>query len=132
MSDNEIVVKVDDLVKTFSSRSGKEKVKAVRSVSLVVEKGRTLGLVGESGSGKSTFSNLIVNYIQKEYSTKILHLDGDVLREIFSNKNYSIDERKKISFQYSNLCKFLTIQNLNIVISTISICSSIRCSPSIL
>jgi len=90
------------------------------------KKGFVIWVTGLSGSGKSTFSNLIVNYIQKEYSTKILHLDGDVLREIFSNKNYSIDERKKISFQYSNLCKFLTIQNLNIVISTISMFNEVR------
>ena len=90
------------------------------------KKGFVIWVTGLSGSGKSTFSNLIVNYIQKQYSTKILHLNGDVLREIFSNKNYSIDERKKISFQNSNLCKFLTIQNLNIVISTISMFNEVR------
>ena len=39
------------------------------------KKGFVIWVTGLSGSGKSTFSNLIVNYIQKQYSTKILHLD---------------------------------------------------------
>ena len=73
MRDKEIVVKVDELVKTFSSRSGKEKVRAVRNISLVVEKGRTLGLVGESGSGKSTVARCITGLLNSD-SGKIVVL----------------------------------------------------------
>ena len=34
-------------------------LKAVRDVSMSIEKGETLALVGESGSGKSTLANLV-------------------------------------------------------------------------
>src|SRR6185503_1279614 len=39
-------------------------VAAVRSVDLVVRKGRTLGVVGESGSGKSTLARCIARLIE--------------------------------------------------------------------
>jgi len=110
MSDKEIVVKVDDLVKTFSSRSGKEKVKAVRNVSLVVEKGRTLGLVGESGSGKSTVARCITGLLKSD-SGKIVVLGRDISQEserdmrsfrqdlqiVFQEPLESLDPRYRIS-----------------------------------
>ena len=76
----EIVVKVDRLVKTFSSRSGREEVKAVRNVSLEVEKGRTLGLVGESGSGKSTVARCITGLLKSD-SGLIEVLGKDISKE---------------------------------------------------
>tara|TARA_B100000029_G_C17324659_1_gene869494 strand:- start:34 stop:831 length:798 start_codon:yes stop_codon:yes gene_type:complete len=80
MSNREIVVKVDGLVKTFSSRSGKEKVNAVKNVSLEVQKGRTLGLVGESGSGKSTVARCITGLLKSD-SGQVVVLGRDISQE---------------------------------------------------
>ncbi len=55
--DDEIVLRVRDLGKSFWSREGlfgKREFKAVQKVSFDLPRGKTLGLVGESGSGKTT------------------------------------------------------------------------------
>jgi oligopeptide/dipeptide ABC transporter ATP-binding protein len=57
-------VEVRDLVKHFPGRSRHETVRAVNSVSLVIERGSTFGLVGESGSGKSTLGRCLVRLIE--------------------------------------------------------------------
>ncbi len=55
--DDDIVLKVRDLGKSFWSREGlfgRREFKAVQKVSFDLPRGKTLGVVGESGSGKTT------------------------------------------------------------------------------
>jgi peptide/nickel transport system ATP-binding protein len=59
--EDEPLLEVRNLVKTFPSRSGP--VHAVRDVSFTINKGQTLGLVGESGCGKSTTSSMVVRLL---------------------------------------------------------------------
>lgn len=61
--DEQIVLEVKDLKKSFYSRKGlfgKEEFQAVKGVSFKLAKGKTLGLVGESGSGKTTVGLLLM------------------------------------------------------------------------
>ena len=54
-------------------------------------------IIGLSGSGKTTIANLLFKKLKKKYSN-IVHLDGDVVRQIYDDKiGYSIDDRKIIT-----------------------------------
>ncbi len=55
--DNEALVRVQDVEKTF--RRGSEEIRVLSGLSLTVPKGEFLALMGPSGSGKSTLLNLI-------------------------------------------------------------------------
>ena len=64
-TDNEILIKVEDLVMHFPIyrgviRSQVGSVRAVDGVSLEIRQGETLGLVGESGCGKTTVGRTIL------------------------------------------------------------------------
>ena len=58
----EPVLQVTDLVKQFHVRRNwrSETLTALRGISFVIAKGRTLGLVGESGCGKSTLGRAVL------------------------------------------------------------------------
>ena len=65
MSDNKVILKVEDLVMYFPIRRGVFQrvvghVHAVDGISFEIRKGETLGLVGESGCGKSTTGRTIL------------------------------------------------------------------------
>jgi peptide/nickel transport system ATP-binding protein len=68
-ADGDILVRVDNLVKYFPVKAGGfvsrtvGHVHAVDDVSLVIERGKTLGLVGETGSGKSTLARCVAGLI---------------------------------------------------------------------
>ncbi len=68
-ADDDVLVRVENLVKYFPVKAGGlirrtvGQVHAVDGVSLVVERGKTLGLVGETGSGKSTLARCVAGLI---------------------------------------------------------------------
>jgi len=68
-ADDDVLVRVENLVKYFPVRGGGlirrtvGHVQAVDDVSLTIGQGRTLGLVGETGCGKSTLARCIAGLI---------------------------------------------------------------------
>jgi ABC-type oligopeptide transport system ATPase subunit len=64
VADNDPLVKVQDLVTEFAGSGKGEKVRAVDSVSLEIQRHEILGLVGESGSGKSTLGRTILRLLE--------------------------------------------------------------------
>ena len=63
----------------------------------------------------------------KEDENNTIHLDGDELREILNfEKQYDVKSRKNIAKIYSKICKKISEQNINVIISTISMFHSIR------
>src|SRR6266498_358998 len=74
------LIEVEHLTKHFPVKQGvfargHEYVHAVEDVSLVVNKGETLGIVGESGCGKSTTARLMVRLLAPTGGT--IRFDGE-------------------------------------------------------
>ena len=77
--------------------------------------------IGLSGSGKTSISKEFIKRIEQKSSKQIYHLDGDEIRFLFDNKDYTIDGRRKNAKVLSNLCKFLNSKKVIIVASVLSI-----------
>lgn len=78
-------------------------------------------MMGLSRAGKSTLSKLLYNELKPEVSNLVL-LDGDVIRILFgSDVDHSIDGRRINAERISKLCKFLSDQNINVIVAVLSI-----------
>ena len=83
-------------------------------------------ITGLSGAGKTTIGSLFHSYLL-DIKKNIVYLDGDILREIFGDsKNFSQSERKFLAKCYSRLCKVLTEQGTDVIITTISMFHEVR------
>lgn len=75
-------------------------------------------IVGLSGSGKTTLAKMICNKLKQ----KILHIDGDLVRKMYENKlGHTIKDRFINAKRISKLVEALSRQNINIVVSVLSI-----------
>jgi len=110
--DEQIILEVKDLKKSFYSRKGlfgKEEFQAVKGVSFKLAKGKTLGLVGESGSGKTTVGLLLMR-LHEASGGKALIESTDILS--LTEKEFAKYQRKiQIIFQnpYASLNPRFTI-----------------------
>lgn len=95
----------DKIAAKFGARVEMRSVKAVNDVSLVLEKGKTLGLVGESGCGKSTLGKVAAGILAPTAGTVLLDgkpvmLDGRKqttrVQTVFQDPFASLDPRMKV------------------------------------
>lgn len=91
-----------------------------------MQQGQVYWITGLSGSGKTTISKLLVAQIRAKKANVIL-LDGDEMREMLGvNGAFTYEERKKLAFTYSRLCRLLSEQGQIVVCATISMFEEVR------
>jgi oligopeptide transport system ATP-binding protein len=96
------VLEVRDLVKEYPVRGGLLRretytVKAVNGISLILERGKTLGLVGETGCGKSTVGRCLVNLVTPTSGSVLL--DGQDLSKLTAKELRAARRRIQLVFQ---------------------------------
>jgi len=74
--------------------SKKQKIQAVKNVSLNIKKGSFVGLVGESGSGKTTLGRAILA-ANKISSGKVIFHDGDKDYDLTNISKQELKEYRK-------------------------------------
>jgi oligopeptide transport system ATP-binding protein len=112
--DGEPLVVVDHLSRHFrlgGPRSGRV-VRAVDDVSLVLNRGETVGLVGESGSGKSTLARLLLRL--DEPTSGGVHFDSTDVFAASSRELRRLRREMQIVFQdpYASLNKRKTVEQI--------------------
>jgi len=77
-SNENVLLRVEDLVVEFPVGRTGLKVNAVSGISLDVLRGETLGLVGESGCGKSTTGRAIMQLRRPEGGFRATVVNGEI------------------------------------------------------
>ena len=86
MKENRVLT-IDNLTTTFESH--KQKIQAVRGVSLHVDEGDILAIVGESGSGKSVTMKSVMGLLGENADVQADHL------ELLQKDLLSMSEKEK-------------------------------------
>ena len=73
-------------------------------------------LTGQPGAGKTT----LATWIQASFPKKSIIIDGDDIREIFVNKDYSEEGRRKNIEKAQILAKFLHHKGYTVIVSLVS------------
>ncbi len=73
-------------------------------------------LTGQPGSGKTTIAQEFIS----ESTGRFINIDGDDLREIFDNKDYSEVGRRKNIELAQNIAHFLHNKGKNVLVSLVS------------
>jgi adenylylsulfate kinase len=74
-------------------------------------------LIGQPHAGKTTLSKLLKQHL---YPQNIIQIDGDEIRDIFQNKDYSEEGRRKNIQRAQDIAKFLNAKGFDVIISLVS------------
>ena len=72
-------------------------------------------LIGQPHAGKTTLSKLLKDYLHHS-----IQIDGDDIRDIFQNKDYSEEGRRKNIQRAQDIAMFLNEKEFNVTISLVS------------
>ena len=73
---------------------------------------------GQPGAGKTTLSKHLISYL--ENTEKVIHIDGDDLRLIFENKDFSETGRRKNIERAQDIAQFLNKKGFTVLVSLVS------------
>jgi ribose transport system ATP-binding protein len=98
-SNNDIVLKMENITKTFPG------VKALEDVSIELKKGEVLGILGENGAGKSTLIKILAGNYSKD--SGIIEIDGQPIE--IKNPAEAMDSGIRVIYQELNTLENLTV-----------------------
>ena len=78
---------------------------------------------GQPGSGKTTLAKKLQMWLQTDkanWRKSVFHIDGDQLRELFPNTDYSKEGRYKNISKAFDIAKYLDASGNDVVISLVS------------
>jgi adenylylsulfate kinase-like enzyme len=76
---------------------------------------------GQPAHGKTVLGKKLVNHLNgKNINKKVFHLDGDHLREITINKDYSEQGRINNIRNAQLICEYLHLNNCDVVVSLVA------------
>ena len=82
---------------------------------------KIIWLTGQPGSGKTTLAEAIHKKISEEYSKeKIMIVDGDDLRNITTNKDYSRKGRENNIITAQKIAHFLSNKNFIVIVALVA------------
>ena len=92
----------------------------------IMRAGGLIWVTGYSGAGKTTVARIVSQEL-KSKGLPVLFLDGDDLRSILGEKfGHDLDERKRLAYVYSRLCKRICDNGITVVIATVAMFESVR------
>jgi adenylylsulfate kinase-like enzyme len=71
---------------------------------------------GQPGAGKTT----LANHLKDGLDNNPIHIDGDDLRDIFQNKDYSEIGRRRNIERAQDIARFLSKMNYTVIVSLVS------------
>jgi len=76
-------------------------------------------LFGQPHSGKTTLGELVRQFTQLKKHTEVHHLDGDELRKLYDNTDYSKEGRISNLNRASDIAAYLDSKGLDVVMSLV-------------
>jgi len=73
---------------------------------------------GQPASGKTTIAKHLNSYLSN--TERVIHIDGDDLRKIFNNKDYSETGRRKNIERAQDIARFMSEKGYSVVVSLVS------------
>lgn len=73
-------------------------------------------LIGQPGSGKTTMAEMLKKYL----GNHVFHIDGDKMRELFPNTDYTKEGRIKNIQKSFDIAKYLDSENNSVIISMVA------------
>tara|TARA_A200000159_G_scaffold142895_1_gene146718 strand:- start:181 stop:618 length:438 start_codon:yes stop_codon:yes gene_type:complete len=82
---------------------------------------------GQPGAGKTTIAKLLKEHFEyKTIGNPVIHIDGDFMRGVFSNTDYSEEGRKNNMRKVTTIARFLHHKNFHVVISVVGPYKDVR------
>ena len=72
---------------------------------------------GQPGAGKTTLAKYLVEYFPQN---NVIHIDGDDLRDVFKNKDYSEYGRRLNVQRAQDVAQFMHSKGYNVIVSLVS------------
>lgn len=73
---------------------------------------------GQPAAGKTTLAKHLLSYLSN--TEKVIHIDGDDLRDIFKNKDYSETGRRRNIERAQDIARFMNEKGYSVVVSLVS------------